>query len=121
MTKQRAAAVVALLCASTLLLFPQTLAFEVASIKPAMPGTGNAGGCPGIDTKLGANDARADVPLGTCLYNVARLTQLINQAYDLQAIGAIRGIPDWDRASQYRIEAKAENPASTTEKQLFEM
>jgi len=126
MTRTQAAAVFALLSASTLLLFPQTrgaapLAFEVVSIKPAMPGTGNISGCRGIDTKLTSNDVRANVPLGTCLYNVTRLTQLINQAYDLQAIGAIRGVPDWDRGSLYRIEAKAENPASTTEKQLFEM
>src|SRR5262245_35419031 len=114
MTRQAAVAL-ALFCASTLALFPQKrevalLAFEVVSIKPAMPGTGNVSGCRGMDTKLIGNDARANVPLGTCIYNIATLTQLINQAYDLQAIGAIHGVPDWDRASRYRIEAKAENP-----------
>ncbi len=61
------------------------------------------------------------MPLGTCIYNAATLSQLINFAYGLQAIGAIRGIPDWDRNSRFAIEAKAENPGATTEKQLFDM
>jgi len=96
------------------------LTFEVVSIKPASPG-GNTSGCRGNDSKLRPNDSRADVPLGRCIFNAGTLSQLINQAYDLQAIGAIRAAPDWDRASRYRIDAKAENPATTTEKQLFDM
>ena len=99
---------------------PRPLAFEVVSIKPAVAG-GNISGCRGIDSKLRPNDVRANVPLGNCIYSQTILSQLINQSYDLQAIGAIRGIPEWDRATRYRVEAKAENPASATEKQLFEM
>ena len=114
-----------LLIGVTLLQAPgvsKPLAFEVVSIKAAAPvRTGGGSGCHGVDTKLRPNDPRTTVPVGHCVAPVARLSTIINQSFGLMAIGAIKGLPDWDNASLYAIDGKAEDPSKATEAQLWEM
>ena len=99
----------------------QTARFEAATIKPTpMAGRGGprkVGGCRAIDSKAGDSDSRNSLPLGRCVVNAARLGEMISAAYDLP-LSRISGIPDWDRSSFFDLEAKAENPSSTTEPDL---
>jgi uncharacterized protein (TIGR03435 family) len=107
---------------------PQTAApaaeFEVASVKPASVDSRNevAGGCHGIDSKYGPSQT-APPPLGRCVITDARLSHLINIAWELRSVRLIKSGPDWIGLGddRYNIEAKAEEPAKTTEHQLLTM
>ena len=104
---------------------PESLKFEVASIKVATSGiNGVRGGCRGVDSMFSAEEEkRGGVPsLGRCVITDARLSHLIGIAYgvDMQVLdtGA-----DWIQRGDLRfdVQAKAENPASTTRQQLLIM
>jgi uncharacterized protein (TIGR03435 family) len=97
-------------------------AFEVASIKRAQPGDGVSGGCHGIDSRYGPDQASAP-PLGRCVIRNARLGHALFIAYRLRSMAMITGGPDWIKLGddRFNIEAKAEDPAKATEQQLLEM
>jgi uncharacterized protein (TIGR03435 family) len=108
-----------LLIAGTLCAQP---AFEVATIKPADPGStkGWRGGCRGIDS--GTEGDIANVPIGRCVITDARLSHMITLAWKLKTISMIQNAPDWAIGTdeRYNLQAKAEDPKAT-EAQLFEM
>src|SRR5437899_1372409 len=118
--KNRACMVVLSLIGTTLVLAQQSTtrppAFEVATVKPSNHGRGFRGGCHGIDTKYAPNEM-APPPLGRCVIVDARLSHLIGIAYKLQSIGMIKGAADWVARGEdrFNIEARAEDPATTTE------
>ncbi len=100
------------------------LAFEVASVKPSTSGSnGFSGGCHGIDSKYGASRADAAPPLGRCVIRDARLSHLVFMAFELPSMQALKSGPDWVAigAERFDVEAKAEDPAKTTEDQLLKM
>jgi uncharacterized protein (TIGR03435 family) len=96
--------------------------FEVASVKPTKQMSGVSQGCRGIDTKIAPNDPRALVPLGRCVVSSGRLSHMIGMAYGI-TMDMLRGGPDWVAGGydRYDVEAKADDPATTTEKQLIAM
>lgn len=97
-------------------------AFEVASVKPSQPSGRGAprqtGGCRGSDAAVGTG-ARADIPLGRCVFRTARLSEILSDMYQLPG-NRISGVPDWDRSAFFDVEGKAEDP-STTQTQLIQM
>jgi uncharacterized protein (TIGR03435 family) len=104
--------------------------FEVASIKlnngPLAGGILTAG-CRGIDSRqdgaLGlfvSQGTRALVPLGRCVIIAQRLDGLMSLGFGMP-VQRISGFPAWARDSRFNIEAKAEDPARTTEQQLRSM
>ena len=98
---------------------PEFLRFEAATIKPTTSASGATGGCRGIDTPVNPNDVIASVPLGRCVFFGNRLSHLAAAAFDLYSVQRLRG-PDWVRIGndRYDVEAKAENPAAVTDRQL---
>ena len=116
----------ALLQRSTANAAPERLQFEAATIKPDPERNPFAGfSCKGVDGVLPEGAALRNppeypvappAPLGRCVGS-ASLT-LLSLAY------GVRGdhiVVDIDSASFYRIEAKAEDPSTTTKEQLLEM
>ena len=104
---------------------PESLKFEVASIKVATSGfNGVRGGCRGIDSVYGAEEqARGGIPpLGRCVITDARLSHLIGIAYGV-SMQALDTAEDWIQRGDLRfdVQAKAENPASATRQQLLTM
>jgi uncharacterized protein (TIGR03435 family) len=104
---------------------PESLKFEVASIKVATSGlNGFGGGCRGIDSVYGAEErARGGIPpLGRCVITDARLSHLIGIAYGV-SMQALDTAEDWIQRGDLRfdVQAKAENPASATRQQLLTM
>jgi uncharacterized protein (TIGR03435 family) len=101
----------------------QPLKFEVASVKVGNGYSGVQGGCHGIDSKYSSNEAAAAPPLGRCVIENGRLGHIIDIAWDLRQMQLIKGGPDWALTGfdRYTIQAKAEDPAKTTEAQLLEM
>jgi uncharacterized protein (TIGR03435 family) len=99
------------------------LSFEVASIKPDASGAGFSGSCHGIDSKFTAAQLTSPPPLGRCVIRSARLGHLIFIAYGLASLELLKSDSNWiDRGSErFDIEAEADDPAKTTEKQLLEM
>ena len=102
----------------------QAQTFEVASVKPAIDGSnGYSGGCRGIDS--GPSEGGSTPPLGRCVIHSARLSHLISTAYQLPNMSMLNSDhgPDWVArgAERFDVDAKAENPAATTEAQLLEM
>jgi uncharacterized protein (TIGR03435 family) len=105
------------------LLAAGPLNFEVASVKKSTSGrNGVQGGCHGIDSKYGAAELAAAPPLGRCVITDGRLSHLIGMAYGV-SMAMIQNAPDWviAGADRFNVEAKAEDPAHTTEAQLHEM
>ena len=99
------------------------LAFEVASVKVAANGpNGVRGGCHGIDSAYSPSQRVEAPPLGRCVITDARLSHLIGIAYGVTMQNLNTG-PDWIQRGDLRfnVEAKAEDPAKTTEKQLLTM
>ncbi len=115
-------------CVSVFGLFGQgaskaPLTFEVASVKVAVAGlNGFSGGCRGIDTTWHGRPDRAAPPVGRCVITDARLSNLIGMAFGVQMQSLDTG-PDWIQRGDLRfdVQAKAEDPAHTTEKQLLTM
>ena len=104
---------------------PESLKFEVASIKVATSGVnGVRGGCRGIDSVYGAEEqARGGIPpLGRCAITDARLSHLIGIAWGV-SMQALDTGEDWIQRGDLRfdVQAKAENPASATRQQLLTM
>jgi uncharacterized protein (TIGR03435 family) len=104
---------------------PESLKFEVASIRVATSGfNGVRGGCRGIDSVYGAEEqARGGIPpLGRCVITDARLSHLIGIAYGV-SMQALDTGEDWIQRGDLRfdVQAKAENPASATRQQLLTM
>jgi uncharacterized protein (TIGR03435 family) len=104
---------------------PESLKFEVASIKVATSGfNGVRGGCRGIDSVYGAEEqVRGGIPpLGRCVITDARLSHLIGIAYGV-SMQALDTAQDWIQRGDLRfdVQAKAENPASATRQQLLTM
>jgi len=97
-----------------------TLAFEVASIKLTSPSS-PIGGCRGIDSTLLPDDPRTNVPIGRCVIN-ARLAQLANAAFHVGMMAMIKPGPEFPKTyvvnDVFAIDAKAEDPSTTTEEQL---
>jgi uncharacterized protein (TIGR03435 family) len=99
------------------------LAFEVASVKVAnSSGGGVSGGCHGIDTVYSPSQQAEAPPLGRCVIRDGRLSHLIGIAYGVTMQNLKTG-PDWIQfgALRFDVQAKAEDPAHTTEKQLLTM
>jgi len=102
---------------------PTPLAFEVASVKVAPSGpNGVRGGCHGIDSVYTPQQRVEAAPLGRCVITDARLSHLIAMAYGVSMLNLKTG-PDWIQRGDLRfnVEAKAEDPAKTTEQQLLTM
>jgi uncharacterized protein (TIGR03435 family) len=97
--------------------------FEAASIKRGQLTGGSRGGCHGIDSKYTPNEMASAPPLGRCVIRDARLSHLLFYAYHLGSMGMLKPGPDWVDSGNDRfdVEAKAEDPATTTEAQLIEM
>lgn len=99
------------------------LMFEVASVKVAAPGpNGVRGGCHGIDSVYSGRQQESPPPLGRCVITDARLSHMIGIAFGVSMQDLNTG-PDWIQRGDLRfdVQAKAENPAKTTEKQLLTM
>lgn len=99
------------------------LSFEVASVKVSTSGMNGArGGCRGIDSVYSLKQQEAPPPLGRCVITDARLSHLIGIAYGV-SMQALKTSPDWIQRGDLRfdIQAKAEDSAKTTEKQLLTM
>lgn len=99
------------------------LTFEVASIKPAKAGmNGVTGGCRGIDTVYTPAELPEAPPLGRCVIRDGRLSHMVGIAWDIP-MPMLKTGPDWIQRGdeRFNLEAKAENPAKTTEKQLLQM
>jgi uncharacterized protein (TIGR03435 family) len=104
-------------------LAAQAPTFEVASVKPGKPGAGFSGGCHGIDSSYSLSQEASAPPLGRCVINDARLSHLLGIAFGFHSLQFLKGGPDWARTgdTRFNIEAKAEDPAKTTEQQLILM
>lgn len=118
------AALIAILSAASLSALtsaqnPQP-AFEVAIIKPSHGDQGVHGGCHGFDSKLGANDDRSSVPIGRCVMTSGALRHMMAVAFGMP-LNRISGFPEWDGSSRFDVEARAEDPATTTEQRLLTM
>jgi uncharacterized protein (TIGR03435 family) len=103
----------------------EPLKFEVASIKVASVGpNGVRGSCRGVDSVYTAEEqTRGGIPpLGRCVITDARLSHLIGIAYGV-TMQALDTGPDWIQRGDLRFDvtAKAENPATVTQKQLLTM
>jgi uncharacterized protein (TIGR03435 family) len=100
------------------------LAFEVASVKPAVDGMGGVmGGCHGVDS-IYAPSQKAGAPSpGRCVIANARLSHLINIAWDLRSMALLKSGPDWIARGdeRFNVVAKAEEPGKATEEQLLSM
>jgi uncharacterized protein (TIGR03435 family) len=100
-----------------------SLRFEVASIKPAKTGiNGVRGGCHGIDSVYTPAQRAEAPPLGRCVITDGRLSHMIGIAWDV-TMQMLKSRPDWVQAGdeRFNLEAKAEDPSKTTEKQLLQM
>jgi len=99
------------------------LTFEVASVKVATSGyNGYRGGCHGIDSATRPGPDEAPPPLGRCVITDARLSHLIGIALGVSVQDLSTG-PDWIQRGDLRfdVNARAEDPATTTQKQLLTM
>jgi len=97
--------------------------FEVASVKVATSGyNGYRGGCHGIDSATRPGPDEAPPPLGRCVITDARLSHLIGIAFGVSVQDLSTG-PDWIQRGDLRfdVNARAEDPATTTQKQLLTM
>lgn len=97
--------------------------FEVATVKAAKSDAGVQGGCHGIDSHFSPLEAAHVPPLGRCVITNGRLAHFISTAYQLHSTALIKSAPDWIARGfdRYNIEAKAEDPAKTTEAELLQM
>jgi len=113
---------VSLIVLTAVTVLGQSRDFEVASIKPATAlGGGVEGGCHGVDSHYAPNQAASAPPLGRCVITFGRLSHMLSMAYSIP-VQRIKGGPDfmWG-VDRFNLEAKAEDTAHATEKQLLEM
>jgi uncharacterized protein (TIGR03435 family) len=100
------------------------LKFEVASVKQEdvkLPNQITGGACHGSDAPGQVGIPGMVIALGRCRYVGAKVKQLINNAYGGIAPDRISGGPSWIESLPFSIDAKAEESASPTRKQLMEM
>jgi uncharacterized protein (TIGR03435 family) len=100
-----------------------SLTFEVATIKPAKSGlNGVRGGCHGIDSVYTPVQEAEAPPLGRCVITDGRLSHMVGIAWDI-TMPMLKTGPDWMQRGdeRFNLEAKAEEPGKTTEKQLLQM
>jgi uncharacterized protein (TIGR03435 family) len=98
--------------------------FEVASIKASPVGpAGFRGGCHGIDSVYAPVQAASAPPLGRCIVTDARLSHLVYLAWEMHSMNYIKSGPEWIAGGdeRFNVDAKAEDPRKTTERQLLEM
>ena len=98
--------------------------FEVSSVKPSREGpNGVNGGCHGIDSVFTPGEKGSAPPLGRCVITDGRLSHLVSIAWRMETMSMIESGPDWiQRGSErFDVQAKAEDPAKTTEDQLLTM
>src|SRR5437868_15368419 len=82
--------------------------FEVATVKPSAPGpNGVHGSCHGIDSVYTPGQADAAPPLGRCVIGDARLSHLVNIAWQMQTMGLIKSGPDWIAGGDERFDIQA--------------
>jgi uncharacterized protein (TIGR03435 family) len=81
------------------------------------------GGCHGIDSVYTPGEQAEVPPLGRCVIADARLSHLASIAWSIGSMRLIRSAPDWIARGdeRFNVEAKAENPAKTTQQQLLAM
>ena len=100
------------------------LRFEVASIKPAdrFSSQGVRGACHGIDSVYTPGQQDQMPPLGRCVISDGRLSHMVGIAWNI-TMPMLKTGPDWIQRGdeRFNLEAKAENPTKTTEKQLLQM
>jgi uncharacterized protein (TIGR03435 family) len=99
------------------------LTFEVASIRLTTDGVqGVRGGCHGIDTVYTPGQQNEVPPLGRCVIRDGRLSHMVGIAWDI-TMQMLKTGPDWIQRGyeRFNLEAKAEDPSRTTEKQLLQM
>jgi uncharacterized protein (TIGR03435 family) len=92
-------------------------------VKVATSGyNGYRGGCHGIDFATRTGPDAAPAPLGRCVITDARLSHLIGIAFGVSMQDLSTG-PDWIQGGDLRfdVNARAEDPAKTTQKQLLTM
>src|SRR5262245_33281801 len=107
-----------------LLLFQQP-SFEVASIKRHLEPGPQSIGCRGIDSRPNT-PSFARTPLGRCVFTNQLGYHLVTYAYGLEdgPLGRnamIKGVPEWFQREIYDLNAKALDPAATTEAELIQM
>jgi uncharacterized protein (TIGR03435 family) len=115
------ASIVILICAS--MPGVQSAAeFEVATVKLNKGGGGVNGRCHGIDSRYTPGEAGSAPPLGRCVITAGRLSHMIGIAWGLP-MASLKGGPDWVATGfdRYNVEAKANDPAKTTEAELLQM
>jgi uncharacterized protein (TIGR03435 family) len=99
------------------------LMFEVGSIKLAKEGFGAVrGSCHGIDSVYTPAQQASAAPLGRCVITDGRRSHMVGIAWDI-TMNMLKTGPDWIQRGdeRFNLEAKAENPTKTTEKQLLQM
>ena len=113
--------IVILICASLLSAQPAP-EFEVATVKVNKTGGGVEGRCHGIDSKYTPGEIGSAPPLGRCVITAGRLSHMIGIAWGLP-MALLKGGPDWASGGfdRFNVEAKADDPAKTTEAQLLAM
>jgi uncharacterized protein (TIGR03435 family) len=114
---------------------PSDLRFEVATLRPESPqaAAGDEGqqflDCQGTNGRLRGGAALAP-PLGRCIGRHVSVMNMMSVAYGLDesdwlaTLRAGNAWPEWinqPRTYGYQLEAKAENPATTTKEQLQQM
>jgi uncharacterized protein (TIGR03435 family) len=109
------------------------IVFEVASIKPSAPDSRGGrnfmeGSCHGSDTDFDSIlHIPSSAPQGRCLFNGITLKMLIVWAYNLPLVPPDRldqmiiGGPGWTGSDTFFVDARAENPSTTTRDQLLLM
>jgi uncharacterized protein (TIGR03435 family) len=98
-------------------------AFEVASIRVAQFGPGGVrGGCHGVDSVYTPAEQAEAPPLGRCVITDGRLSHMVGIAWNI-TMPMLKTGPDWMQRGdeRFNLEAKAEDPRHTTEKQLLTM
>lgn len=117
------------LCIIALAAFPSLMAaqsqprFEVATIKLAKNSMGGVwSGCHGIDSVYAPAQSAEAPPLGRCIITDGRLSHMVGIAWNV-TMPMLKSGPDWIQRGdvRYNLEAKAEDPGHTTEKQLLAM
>jgi len=113
--------ILVLICAS-LLSAQSSPEFEVATVKFNKTGGGVEGRCHGVDSKYTPGEIGSAPPLGRCVITAARLSHMIGIAWGLP-MALLKGVPDWASGGfeRFNVEAKADDPAKTTEAQLLAM
>jgi uncharacterized protein (TIGR03435 family) len=100
-------------------LLTGSLDFEVATIKPAAGTGGVLTVCHGTDSRFKPEDPGARVPLGRCAIASGRLSHIMSFAY---GVPRVDGGPEWaTMGERFDVNAKAGEPANTTEGQLKTM